>query len=373
MSNQEETDIQSEIPPYNPDVPFVNKDEVAEIEFIQQEIQMISRKVEAEKNDLALLKERYFLKQKEFNKLTGKPTNLSQEEKAEVLEQRRKRMQNRKISDQLESKKVRNDLADEENFKVQKQTAKIEVDLAFVTKNIDKNNMDNQKLMAIIENLRKEKVRISDLTKDVRYQNRKVQTQIDQISRRNEINQRKIKYGELRKVQEEGANINQSFIIDRDRLEKKYHHMIEESIKREREHKKEISMNRLKFAKMADNARKKAANKRMSRSNSVPTLMDEHPETLPDREPILNVLIDKWKETIKYKRKFVNKYMHHSKTIKEIFDKLVMYLGLDNYKQLPTIFLKNEEQLASIEKYNTGLGTEISKLEQEKKKWIKEE
>jgi hypothetical protein len=46
-------------------------------------------------------------------------------------------------------------------------------------------------------------------------------------------------------------------------------------------------------------------------------------EDISDRTPILNVLIEKWKYFIKYKKSMLKKYIINITTIREAFDKMM--------------------------------------------------
>lgn len=339
-----------------------NKDEVAEIEYIQQEIQLITRKIEREKNNLMILEERHTKQKKEYDKLEGRPTYLTKEEKEQRILEKKRRMKRRKISDQLQSKTVRKDFADEENAKVQKQTKKIEINLDVVTKEIDKVVLVNEDLKQQIDDLRKEKTKINNQLEALKVENSSLQDDLDEIRNKNQENQKRIKFKELQNVKDECLNLQQSFESNRDKLEGKYHEIIEENIKREREHKREMSQKRLVLGKIAD---------RVKRNQSCSKIEDnfraENNEEMSDREPILDVLLEKWKNTIKMKKQILTKYLRNASYVKEVFDKLVKYLGVDNYDDLPYVFKKNAQQLERMEIYNSDLGNEVMKLENEKK------
>ena len=64
-----------------------NKYEVVEIEFIQQEIQNITKSIEQKKLDLRLCEERYT---KKHQKLQGKPPALSKEQKEKERSEKKK-------------------------------------------------------------------------------------------------------------------------------------------------------------------------------------------------------------------------------------------------------------------------------------------
>ena len=57
-----------------------NKFELTDIEYVQQEIQSITSKIEKEKIALRISQERYQKKLKEYNDLEGKPSSKTKEQ-----------------------------------------------------------------------------------------------------------------------------------------------------------------------------------------------------------------------------------------------------------------------------------------------------
>ena len=152
-----------------------------------------------------------------------------------------------------------------------------------------------------------------------------------------------LKKNDLEEVRKIGQEENLSFNANRDTLEKKYQEIIEENIKREREHKKEI-------------ASKGPGPTGIKKEDSESAQMAD--EDISDRAPILEALIDKWKYFIKSKKIMLEKYMKNSMSITASFDKMTQYLGTDSYESLPFILEKMEAQMSSIEMFISKLNNE---------------
>jgi hypothetical protein len=172
----------------------------------------------------------------------------------------------------------------------------------------------------------------------------------------------KIQFKELNKVKEKGKDLENQFLEKRDYLEDKFHKVIEENIRREKDHRSDLKKIRLKNALFADKARNKVGNKSMV--NKVINIED--PEEMHDRMPILDYLIDKWKYMTKYKRNMLDKYIRYANEIRISFDKLLNYLGLESLDKLPEIYTKNEKQMSEIESYLSCLSTEVDSLNEQK-------
>ena len=112
-------------------------------------------------------------------------------------------MKNRKIFEQLNIKNKKILQPDEENKKLIKDTLKCEIDLGNITKEINKNNLINLELTKKIENMRKEKNRISNQVSLLKIENKKLEEDILIIENKNKEIYSKIKFDELEKVKEE--------------------------------------------------------------------------------------------------------------------------------------------------------------------------
>ena len=342
--------------------PQKNKYEVAEIEFIQQEIQLITKKIEHEKITLRILKERYEKQNSEYAKLEGRPSSLSKEEKVLNRKERAEKMKNHKVYDTV-SKDKKSYQPSEEHIQIKKNTAKSEIELENIEKEINHQVLENKELTAKIADLRKERVRIRNQLNSLKETNKKIEENIDYLVQKNKVSVSKIQFEELAKTKEAGSDLQRQFEANRDALEGKYHEIIETNIKRERDNKKEQSKKRLMLGMIAENVKP-------SKGKGQTTLMDQikmmENDDITDRTPILDVLVDKWKYITKFKKSMIDKYIQNSQSIREAFNKMMLFLGVDSINELPTIYQKTEEQMTSIEIYNSQLDNEVSKLEEKK-------
>ena len=340
--------------------PKKNKYEIAEIEFIQQEIQLVTKKIEHEKIALRILQERYEKKKGELDKLKGKPVTLSKDEKIREIKEKMEKMKNRKISDQLFSKNQKTLQPDEENKKLIKDFSKHEIDLSNITKDINKHMLINLELTKTIENMRKEKNRISNQVMLLKTENKKLEDEINILENKNKESLSKIKHEELKKTREEESLMQKSFEEKRDDLENEYHEIIETSIKQERERKKDLSNKRLILSKIAENVQK-------NKKNDINENYKMLNEDITDRTPILDLLVDKWKFITKFKKQMIEKYIKNSINIRDAFNKMIKFLGIDSFNELPTIYEKMEEQNSSIEIYLSKITNEVDSLKEREK------
>ena len=303
--------------------PVKNKYEVAEIEFIQQEIQLVTKKIEHEKISLRILQERFEKKKGELNKLKGKPVSLSKDEKIREIKEKMEQMKNRKIFEQLNIKNKKILQQDEENKKLIKDTLKCEIDLGNITKEINKNNLINLELTKKIENMRKEKNRISNQVSLLKIENKQLEDDILILENKNKEIYSKIKFDELEKVKEEENEMQKNFEDKRDNLENQYHEIIETTIKHEKERKKDLSNKRLDLSKIAENVKSKNNNNKKDINDSFKI---NYNEDITDRTPILDLLIDKWKYITKYKKQMIEKYIKNSINIRDAFNKMIKFL-----------------------------------------------
>jgi hypothetical protein len=95
-------------------------------------------------------------------------------------------------------------------------------------------------------------------------------------------------------------------------------------------------------------------------------------QEISDRIPILDEVINKWKEINKVKKAMLEKYNKNAETISNAFNIMMKFLGLYDYEELPIIFQKNEEQISNIEMYISELTNEKNNKEERKKNLIKQ-
>ena len=272
------------------------------------------------------------------------------------------KLKNHQIFDPNYGKKDPHLQPDDETKIIQKNTDKRKIELDNLIDNINKQVLFNKKLSQEIEEIRKEKARINEKLEKIDEENNKIEEELENLKSKNTRIYSKIQFKELGKVREKGKTIETQFLEKRDYLENKYHKVIEANIKREKDHKNDLRKIRLKNAIFADKARKKGGNRSMT-TNGIKI---EDQEELHDRMPILDLLIDKWKYNIKYKRSMLDKYIKYSNEIRISFDKLLEYLGLEKLDKLPEIYTKNEQQMTAIESYLSSISTEVDALNEQK-------
>ena len=337
---------------------FYNKN----IETIQNSIQRISKKIEVDKINLRILQERYTKKLSEYNQLAGKPVIKTKDQKMEEMKQKMEKLKNHQIFDPKYGKKTPVLQPDEETRRIQKNSDKRKIELDNLIDSINKQVEYNARLTHEIEEVRKEKARINEKIEKAEEENKKIEEEFEKLQKKNNRIYNKIQFKELNKVKEKGKDLENQFLEKRDYLEDKFHKVIEENIRREKDHRSDLKKIRLKNALFADKARNKVGNKSMV--NKVINIED--PEEMHDRMPILDYLIDKWKYMTKYKRNMLDKYIRYANEIRISFDKLLNYLGLESLDKLPEIYTKNEKQMSEIESYLSCLSTEVDSLNEQK-------
>ena len=349
-----------------------NKYETREIEDIQQEIQNVTKKIEHEKINLRITEERYEKTKNEYNRLQGKPEAKTKEDK-EKERKEKKEKQKIKIEDQKKEPKqqnkhqILNETAKKKFFELMKQESEIDS----LTKQINQINLDCEDLKQQIEYLRKQKNSNDTQLNDINKKNDKLTKDTKKLKEKNSNTNKNIEETdetELKNEEQKGLEQDREFLRKRDKLEDKYHKIIEAKILRERERKKEQAQKRQMLGMMAMNA--------MNNTNKKKTVgfkeIEDRIKTLKaqeisDRIPILDEVINKWKEINKVKKVMLEKYNKNAETIRDAFDIIMKFLGLYNYDELPIIFQKNEEQISSIEMYISELTNEKNSKEEHKK------
>ena len=332
----------------------------SKIDDIQKELQEITKKIEQEKINLRICKERYDKKLKLYRELQGKPTQLSREEK----EKERKIKKEREFFSPIKHKPGKNiELSENEN-KVKKQLNKNTITFQELTNDINSLELIHQDLKDEIFNMKKQKLLVINQRDIMKKENKNLEKEINQIKKKNEDSRNKIKNKELKETINKGIEQEKNFIKTRDELENEYHRIIEEYIKREAERKKEQIKKQqiLLFGSDTKNLIKGANSKEIEKQIKLLSA-----EEISDRIPILDELINKWKYINKFKKHMVDKYIKNSEKVKETFDKIIKFSDVDDYSELPIIFRKNEEQFSNIDKFISQLEKEIKEKENNKK------
>ena len=332
------------------------------VQTLQGSIHEISKKIEEDKINLRILKERQFKKQTEFNKLAGKPVEKTKEQILQDVKTKIQKYKNRLIFDPNYGKKERIKLPDEETFEINKNTNKCKLELDFLRDEINKQILSNLKLSDEIKEVRKDRLRITEKYEKIEEENKKIEKDLILAESKNKRIYNRLHFKELNTAREKGKILETQYLAKRDYLENKYHKVIEENIRREKEHKSDLKKIRLKNAIFADKARNKGGN----RSMTTHGIRIEDTDEIHDRMPILDTLIKKWKYITKYKKNMLNRYIKYAKDIRVSFDKLLIFLGLERYDQLPEVIAMDQKQMSEIESYLSGLSSEVDILKEQK-------
>ena len=365
----EEEDIEYE-EEYSHQGPVKNKYETGEVKIIQKEIQLVTRKIEREKIKLRITDERLEAKKKQYNQLQGKPVEKTDEEKER--EHQKKLAKNKEHKLETVSKPRNINKAEEFKLAQKKQFSKInkqESELETLTKTINETNLKIEDLKKEISNLRKRKVAHEKQLSLLIAKNEQLKIDTDKLKTINEKGFERIEKNDMQivaKIKEEGDEQNRDFQIERNGLEEQYHKIIEANIQRERERKKEQAKKRQMLGIMAKQVMKQKSKNRDEDSieEQIKKLKSEE---ISDRIPILDLIIEKWKNINKTKKNMLIKYNKNSVVLKKAFDIIMKFLGVEDYDELPIIYKKTEEQNASVQMYICELLNEKHKKEEEKR------
>ena len=347
-----------------------NKYETEESKFIQGEIQLVTRKIEREKIKLRIADERLEAKKKLYNQLQGKPVQKTEEEKEREHEKKLKA----NLSHKLETMSKPRSVNKTEEFRLtqKKQFTKInkqESELENLTKTINETNLKIDDLKFEIANLRKRKLAHEKKLNDLLQENEKEVERIENLKKKNEKEIKGIKRGNknFSKRKEEGAVQNREFQEERNGLEEQYHKIIEANIQRERERIKEQAKKRQMLGIMAKQVmRKNDKNFNPDEDSIEEQIKKLKSEEICDRIPILDLIIEKWKNINKTKKNMLIKYNKNSVILKKSFDIIMKFLGVEDYEELPIIYKKTEEQMADVQMHICELQNEKHKKEETK-------
>ena len=326
---------------------------------IQLSIQTLIRDIEKEKINLHISQERNSKKIAEYNEILGRPVELNREQKLKMMKDRLEKLKKREIFSPTYGRKVRTINPEEELRMIHKSSSLNEIKLNDIKNDINKQALFNDKILHEINEIRRDKLLLQKKLTKIKEENEEIERHLNFLTRKNQNRTKKIKFQDLKQSKDDGLALEQRFKSKRDILEDKYHKIIEENIRRERLRNNELSKQRLANASFADNVRKKIdKNKKQE--------IKEDQDEIQDRMPILDSLLNKWNYIIKYKKQMINKYINYSSQIRSTFDKLILLLGLEKYGELPSIYEKNEEQIAQIDELLTKTITEVDELKAKK-------
>ena len=341
----------------------LNKFSTQELEDIQREIQEMTKKIEHEKINLRICTERYDKKYATYCELQGKPAPMSKEEKEKERNKNRKKKKHHKVSDPVDKKQTKDAQMQENQTKTLKETHKNQNELGTLTNEINELILSNQALKEEIKDLRKQKNTATKQRDQVVEDNNTLQTEIDELREKNKTYENKIKNKEFKSSIKVNKSQKENFAKSRDDLELEYHKLIEESIRREREQKKEQAKKRQLNSLVSDSkASFKGANALELEKQKKLMAAEE----ISDRTPITEEMLSKWKYINKFKKYMIDKYAKNSNEIRDAFDKLLLYLGIDDYADLPVVFKKAKEQLTNVNVYLANVINDIHDLKAQK-------
>ena len=337
----------------------------ASVEDIQREIGEMTKKIEHEKINLRICTERYNKKYRQYCELQGKPVAQSEEEKEKEKKEKALEKKNHKVSDPIKRKQGKDKILAEEQEKSRKALAKNTTACQDLSSEINDLVLANESLKKDIENLRKQKNEFIKQRENLKASNKRKEKEIINQNKKNEVNKSKIKTKELQTSVDTGAKNVKRFERSRDELEKEYHRIIEEFIKRQREEKKEAAKKR-QMAVMTSSGSKGGFKGKNDQEleKQIKALKDEE---ISDRTPIIEEVVEKWKYINKFKKHMIEKYAQNSNIIHEAFERMMKFLGLENMEELPIVFKKNEDQMSNIKIYISQLENENNELKDNKK------
>ncbi|MCQ2820768.1 MAG: hypothetical protein MJ252_26210 [archaeon] len=336
---------------------------IDELQSIQNEIEEMTKKVEHEKISLRTYKERY---EKAFNhycELKGLPVPLTKEQQQKEREKHMKSIKKHKVADPIIHKKTKLGASLEIEAKKARQLKLNTLSVENLEDDINVLTLNNDQMKEEIKNLRQDKTNALQQKQKMQDKIDELQENINAQKEKNENSEKEIKHEEYKQAVSDNKELNKNFVEQRDQMEEEYHKIIEESIKRERELKKEQAKKRQMNSMVSDSKAAFKGSNTIELEKYVKALKNEE---ISDRTPILSKLLDKWKEINKATAEMVAKYSKNAAGIKQIFDEIQAFYGLDSYGQIPIVIKKSLSQMQEIQSYLTRLNSECSELQGKK-------
>lgn len=329
---------------------------------IEKAIHEMTKNIEQSKIDIRILKERLEQRKRNYNQLQGKPiNNLTSEEKERALQKRRKEISNRKYNDPVKRKVGREREIIDARIKLQKENKKNETQFERLGKEIDDIAESNKALKNEINDLRKRKEELEKLKEKITKENKDREEELNDILLGNADMQKSVRNNKYKATVKKGEEQEKEFMSQRDELEKEYQKVIQQYILRERQKLKEND-----FKKKVAEVRNGKSNKSKKNEEIQKELKRIEDEKMLDRTPILNELLQKWRELNKEKKDSLNRYVANCSKIRQLFEDLAIQLDLTTISDLPEVYRKTEERLSSINFHIKDLENENVRLENEK-------
>ena len=330
---------------------------------IQEQIEQETIHIEQKKIDLRIMKERLTQKEKLYNELQGKPINKTSEEKEKERRDKKKANKNHKFTDPIVRKKGREKEIQDNREKIEKEDIRKRAEFQKLTTDINELIISNKELKEQIIDLRKRKKEALKKKVEIEEENKQKKADLDEMLRKNEVSKSQIMHKEYKNAVTEGTEQQKEFESERDILEEEYQKIIEEYIKRERENKKENAKKRNMAALALSNKGMVTSSRDKDMEIELKKLADEE---IMDRTPMLDLFIEKWRVINNIKKASIQTFQQNSTKIRDAFNKLTKYIGLDSFKELPLVYKKTEQQMSNINMYKEKLELQNDKLEYEK-------
>ena len=325
------------------------------IDSMETQVTSTTKRLEVDKINLRLLRERLIQKKDILKSFDIKPKKIiikNQMIKNKLYKPLKEiSIINKKLKEEKERQK------DEYEFK--KETYKLNILIE------ENNNLRNEIINSRKKRLEMKKIKLK-LLKQI----------IDKTNKLNEIKKvsEHIEKSENIHVLKEEISISKKqedkFDSIKDLLEEEYNRVIQAYIKKERERAKEIHFNK-KIAELKNKSNilkyDLASNKNQEIKKGLGKIEDDQ---ILDRIPILDEALEKWRQVNKTKKESIINYAKNCAKIRETFDKLVSCLNVDSYDNLPEIFEKTQERQSNINIKKEQIENENAKLKKEKEDLI---
>ena len=325
---------------------------------LQQSIQVIIHSIEREKINIRINQERYTKKLREYNNLMGKPS-LSKEQKLNIRKEKMEQLKKREIFSPNYGKKMHLFNPEEEIKTLKKSASMNEMKLISIKDGINRQSLENNRLLREIDIIRRDRLIQKDKLERIDIENGDIDQQIKTLQKKNKRSTSKLNYEGLQNQKNINKTLEEKFRLKRDNLELKYHQVIQENIRKERQKIGELGKQRMANAVFADSVRKNAR-----KGQDPMTIVDQ--DEIQDRIPILDAILEKWNYIIKFKKQMINKYLINSTKIKDTLDKLLLVSGLEHYQELPQLYEMDETQNAKIEQALSNISNEVDLLKEQK-------
>ena len=325
---------------------------------LQQSIQVIIHSIEREKINIRINQERYTKKLREYNNLMGKPS-LSKEQKLNIRKEKMEQLKKREIFSPNYGKKMHLFNPEEEIKTLKKSASMNEMKLISIKDGINRQSLENNRLLREIDIIRRDRLIQKDKLERIELENGDINQQIKTLQKKNKRSTSKLNYEGLQNQKNINKTLEEKFRLKRDNLELKYHQVIQENIRKERQKIDELGKQRMANAVFADSVRKNAR-----KEQDPMTIIDQ--DEIQDRIPILDAVLEKWNYIIKFKKQMINKYLINSTKIKDTLDKLLLVSGLEHYQELPQLYEMDETQNAKIEQALSNISNEVDLLKEQK-------